>query len=211
MHKVKIKVINDELDENCCDKTIWNKLNKIYDYEISDSTLIKELFNYLHFELETCDEDEESQAERFSFIVGDEHIFANTYFPLKIFLESHNILNEVIEIYYNIGIGGNGTYIDELAHIRINPLEPSHKFLPHVHVFKKNYNEAVRIEIETIKPLKGEEKIYLKRFTKKERKEIEEIIGLHKEELKDFYCRVQNGEQVKEFIIEHNNKEFIFK
>lgn len=209
---LNIKLISNEIDFNDIDQKFNYLLSKTYRFNYDENTTIYELYVYLYKKLKMDCVHEENINERFSFKLGEKNIFANINYSLKQLLKNNNYSERTIYLYYHICIGGgNGSYINGLTHIRINPNEQQHKFLPHVHVYKKDYSKCVRINLNTFEQLKNDKYKFKKFFSNKEMNEIIFILKEHQEELIEYYNDVLNGEQPKDFIIEYNGKNYEFK
>ena len=210
--KITITITNNELFEDNCDKQFLDIINKTYFYYATPFTSIKRLFLYLLKQMKITKYDEYSIQEQFSFIIDNEFIYANTNYNLNKFLKEHGVSSSKINIHYDICTGGgNGATFDELCTIKINPSEPSHRYTPHVHIYKKDYKKCVRVNLNTLEKMKNDKYDLSSFFTKKEINHIKKILTEKNAELIDFYNRIQKGEKPQEFIIEYNNKKVIFK
>lgn len=211
----KIEVIfeNEELNENELSEEFWYTLSKKYEYTYNNDTKIKNLLLFLNENIcPNYAHNLESIQEHYRFCVNNEYIEPNLEYNLGKFLLNFNLDMGPIKMYYVIGVGGgNGAFIEELAHIRINTREPEHRNHPHVHIYKNDHNKSVSIDLIKMKEHEQNEYKLTDFFNKNQIEEIYEILELHKQELINFYEMVQKGMQPKEFIIEHNNKEFLFK
>lgn len=209
---MNIKLISKEIELKDMDSKFASLLSKIYRFNYDDNTTIYELYIFLYKKLKMDYDSEENIEERFSFKLGKKNIFANINYSLKHLLKNNNYKENTLYLFYHACIGGgNGSYVKGLAHIRINPNEQQHKYLPHVHVYKKNYKKCVRISLNTFEQLKNDKYIFKELFSNKEIHEIISILKEHQEELINYYNDVQNGEKTKDFIIEYNKKEYEFK
>ncbi|MBQ6841171.1 MAG: hypothetical protein IJO63_03560 [Bacilli bacterium] len=210
---INVRLLNDVLEEGCCDANFLKKMRKVYTFEYDEFTKIRDLFNFLLNNL--CGSDDcfdEELTDRFAFKIKRKTVYANVDFSLKKFLEIHEIGDPYLLIYFNECVGGgNGAIINELANIRINPNESNHKELPHVHIYKTNYNQCVRIELNSFQKLKNDKYDLKDFFTKKEIDHILYILKKYQKKLIDFYNKIQNGEKPESFIIEYNKKTVWFK
>lgn len=211
-NEIIIKFVDENIDLNCYEKDFYKRIKKTYKYAYYQETTIKELFLYLYecLEIGYIPNDEELQL-RFRVKIEGKFIEPNINFNLQKFLHSNNIIGK-LNVHYVIGIGGgNGAIINKLAHIRINSNEGRHANMPHAHIYKNKHTECIRIELTNFTQLKSDRIQFKDLFKSNERKEIINILKTYQREFIDFYEAAQRGEAPKEFIIEYNNKEIVFK
>lgn len=207
-----IQFVDEDIDLDYCEEKIYKLINRLYEYNFFPTTTIKELFLYLCecLEIGYIPDDEELQL-RFRVKIEGKFIEPNINFNLQKFLHLNNIIGK-LKVHYVIGIGGgNGAIFNKLAHIRINSNEGRHANMPHVHIYKNKHTECIRIELKNFTQLKNDRIQFKDLFKSNERKEIIDILKTYQREFIDFYEAVQRGEAPKEFIIEYNKKEIVFK
>ena len=211
---IDFKIISMSLDETCCVLSFLKRINRAYTYKFSELTKIKDLYMFLLSKLDmNYAIFDENLDERFSFIIKGEDVYANVGFCLYSFLCQHGLKDnkEIVLCFHECIGGGNGATIEALANIRINSSESQHKEMPHVHIYKSNYNEYVRVSLVTLTPMKNDKYNLSDFFSKKEIKEILCILKKYNNELLIFYDKIQKGEKPESFEMKYKNKIIIFK
>ena len=212
-HRIEIVFKNEEILEDGLSQEFKTALSKKYTYGYNENTTIKELLFYLNENIfpENLN-DIQSIIEHYRFYINGEYIEPNINYNLDKFLSNFNLKNKPIKMHYIIGVGGgNGAYIKELAHIRINTREPEHKNHPHVHIYKTDAKKSVSIDLNELKEHKQNKYRLSDFFNKTEIEKIYFILEKYRQDLIDFYMNVQKGIQPKTFIIDYDNEEYIFK
>lgn len=211
MKKLKIYFTNN-LEEFI--EPYYSALKNEYIYYYDVNTQIKDLFLWLYEKIDTSgDYFDDILREHFLVVLNQRKIKVRLEYNLNDFLKNNSVSK--LYLWFATGIGGgNGGYIPTLGTIRINPNEDKHKYIPHVHIYKnrrQSYDYSIRINLNDLTQMKGDAKSIDKLFNKNQKKTIYGYLNYNRQELIDYYNRVQNGEYVEPIYLKYNGKVVEFK
>ena len=198
---VRIRFDNDEKDI----PFVKDLLSVDVSFSYDDSTTIRDLYLFLlrHLSVEEISQDE--LQLRFNI----HHVFYRLDFLIEEVIKEYCADENTLYVNYTIPIpGGMGVRGFDVADIRINPSEKPHKYLPHVHIMPSGRRgPEIRIELDSLTQMNGDQKCFESVFEKKKREKIMDFLKETREELIDYYHRVQNGEYIQNYIVMYKGVE----
>lgn len=185
-----------------------------FEYDYSETTTIKDLFQYILELTEPgpLNETDDYLCGKILGVCNGVKEVLLLSFPLEQYVRINAINNKIV-LFYQIGVGGSANILG-LAKITIHSNEQNHIGRPHIHLTKPYGKSAtVIIDLEILQPINMQQKRLFDRiFTKTQQDEIMFVLSRYKDNLIQYYYKSQQGiNDGITFTIVYKGKEYMFK
>ena len=206
--KKKINIITEDIND------VVENIREI-ELEINENITVRNLLETILIYVDRYDPSNYSDYDDsllgvFTFVKANRKQKARLDYKFLEFIKNFDYDMNKIEVRYSesYGIGGASAEIEDLCKITINNGEPHQE--PHIHVSKpRKYDHEFRMSLTTFTQMNGDIHDWRIKFSKKQRKEILNVLKNNNEILTKAYVDYQKGKLITDnYTISYNGRKY---